>query len=288
MGKILLSIITPNYNYSNFIGQTIESVIFQYYQNLEYIIIDDGSIDNSVEVIKNYQAKFPQKIKLIQQKNMGQTPAINAGLRAASGDILGWINSDDFYTDNILSEVEGVFNANPEIDIVYGNFNVVDINGKYIYTKRHFKFSFIESCFLGFGNTLTSNCIFWKKRLLDKVGLLNEDLKCNMDGEYFSRLTQNAKVHFLDKSIANFRQQEVSIAGKDNPAWNEIVKYEMNLEKVNAYQRLKIANLISYKIGKYIRYYFIAKRFLKKLIRADYYKIYKSKRIYSNKYIAVK
>jgi glycosyltransferase involved in cell wall biosynthesis len=285
---MIMSIITPNYNYAQYIGETILSIVNQNYIDIEHIIVDDGSTDDSVEVIKTYQSKYPQKIKLIQQKNTGQTTAINTGLRTASGDILGWINSDDYYNNDVLNEVIDLFNSNPEIDIVYGNFDVVDINGKYIYTKRHFKFSFPESCFLGFGNTLTSNCIFWRKRLIDKVGLLNENLKCNMDGEYFSRLTQNARVYFLDKSIASFRQQEVSIAGKNNPKWNEIVKYEMNLEKVNSYSRLKIVKLIPYRIGRYVRYYFIAKRFLKKLIRADYYKIYKSKRIYNKKYIAVK
>jgi len=118
--------------------------------------------------------------------------------------------------------------------------------------------------------------------------LLNENLKCNMDGEYFSRLTQNANIYFLDKSIANFRQQEVSLAGRNNPQWKEIVKYEINLEKVNSYNRLKIAKLVPYKFGKHLRYYFIAKRFLKKLIRLDYYKIYKSKQRYNSKYIASK
>ena len=283
-----ISIITPNYNYAKYISNTIESVVTQTYQNVEHIIVDDGSTDNSIEIIKSYQNKYSEKIKLIQQKNLGQTSAINVGLKVASGKILGWINSDDYYTANIFSDIIEIFNFNPNVEIVYGNFNVVDINGNYIYTKRHLKFSYLESVFLGFGNTLTSNCIFWKKDLLDSVGLLNSKLKCNMDGEYFSRLTKNANIYFLDRSIANFRQQEVSIAGKNNPDWNEIVKFEMNLEKMNSYNRLKISKLIPFKIGKYLKIIFILKRFINKLIRKDYLKINKSKRNYYSKYVSGK
>ena len=83
-----ISIVTPNYNYEKFIGETIESVVKQNYSNLEYIIIDDGSTDNSVEVIRKYHKKYPNKIKFIQQENKGQTPAINKALRAKRQVIL--------------------------------------------------------------------------------------------------------------------------------------------------------------------------------------------------------
>ena len=90
-----ISIITPNYNYANYIGQTIESIISQDYPTIEYIIVDDGSTDNSARIIESFVEKFPNRIKLIRQTNKGQTAAINVGLRAATGDIIGWINSDD-------------------------------------------------------------------------------------------------------------------------------------------------------------------------------------------------
>jgi glycosyltransferase involved in cell wall biosynthesis len=255
----------------------------QCYDDWEHIIVDDGSTDNSVEEIHKYIKNHSGYITLIEQENKGQTAALNVAMGHATGDIIGWINSDDFYCENVFEKVLAVFEKYPKTDAVFGNFNVVDINGNYIYTKRHFGFNPVESIFLGFGNTLTSNCLFWRKSLSDKVGLFDEKLKCNMDGEYFSRLTYKANLYFLDLPIANFRKQEVSMAGKNNTNWNEIVKQEVHLEKALSYNRLPISRLIPFKYGKQIRYYFLMVRFIKKILRLDYYAIYRSKKAYKHR-----
>ena len=100
----LITIVTPNYNYAGYIEETIVSVVTQDYDRVEHVIVDDGSTDNSVELIRGCAARYPEKIRLITQANAGQTAAVNRALQAARGDIIGWLNSDDTYCP-------GVFNA---------------------------------------------------------------------------------------------------------------------------------------------------------------------------------
>jgi len=120
-----ISIITPNYNYASFIEQTIRSVIYQKYNNFEHIIVDDGSTDNSVDVIQKYVEKYPNKIIMIKQENKGQTYAINEALKHAKGDIIGWINSDDFYFENIFSTIVETFKKDTSIDAIMGDIAII-------------------------------------------------------------------------------------------------------------------------------------------------------------------
>ncbi len=107
-----ISIITPNYNYEKYIAKTIESVVTQSFNNIEHIIVDDGSTDNSVSIIKEYQKLYPEIIKLIQQENRGQTSALNVCLKNVTGDIIGWLNSDDLYCKNTFQIIINNFNQN--------------------------------------------------------------------------------------------------------------------------------------------------------------------------------
>jgi hypothetical protein len=105
-----------------------------------------------------------------------------------------------------------------------------------------------------------------------------------MDGEYFSRLTYKAKLHFSDMPIANFRKRQISMAGENSNHWDETVKQAILYDKILSYNRLKIAEFIPYSIGNQIRYYYLLKRFVKKLLRLDYFRIHISKNIYKDKH----
>ena len=202
----LVSIVTPNYNYANFISETIESVLNQDYSKIEYIIVDDGSTDNSVEVIQTYVIRNPEKIKLIQQVNMGQTPAINAGLREVKGDIVGWINSDDLYYDNnAISAIVNGFKDNPDCDIIFGDYRLINEEGKTIKYVKQLEMDRVMGACIGFGILSSSNTVFWKSGLFKTVGYLKEDLIYNMDGEYWSRLMLAGKAKHIPVFIADFR-----------------------------------------------------------------------------------
>ena len=272
MSDLKVSIVTPNYNYAQYIGETIESVLEQDYKNIELIIVDDGSTDNSVDIISKYVLKYPGRIRLFKQANKGQTPSINRGLRNTTGDIIGWINSDDTYCSNVISNVAKHFRENSNTDIVYGDVNITDIKGNRIYIKRHLRFNYYSACFNRFTNTLTSNTVFWRRSTMVKNGYLIDDFKCNMDGEFFSRLTRGMKVVHLSIPIANFRRQPFTKASENNPNWIDIMNKEHLYEQERSYHYQPIAKYIPYKYSIIIKIFYRLQRVFLRAIKLHYFK----------------
>jgi glycosyltransferase involved in cell wall biosynthesis len=258
------SIVIPNYNYENYIGLTLHSILFQKYEEVEVIIVDDGSTDNSVELIKSIQKEFPNRqIKLICQKNSGQANAVNAGLSHVTGDIIGWINSDDFYVDGAFSHVARVFQS-PEVSVVFGDINVVDLSGNFIHSLEHFDFSYLISTFTGFANNMSNNAVFWRKESYNNNFRLKGEFKCSLDNELFSRLTYRKKVVHTNKKLANFRVQNFSKASINNSNWDSIVKNEDLIVFENAFQNLILKKYLSVSLAKSLIPFFIFyRRFLK-------------------------
>ena len=266
-----LSIVIPNYNYENYISKTIESLINQSYSNLEIIIVDDGSTDTSFEIISNYKEKYPNKITAIKQQNMGQASAVNNGFNLVKGDVIGWINSDDTYCANSIEKVMAIFNCNHNIDIVYGDINMIDISGKHIYTLKHLKFSYTLSVFTGFANNISSNAIFWRKSVMDKVGLLNPEFKCGLDNEFLSRLTWKNNMYQLKIPIANFRLQEMSKAAIANSDWSAIRVREASYVFLYSYNNLFMSKIISFNFAKKIKPFILAYKRILKILTGRYF-----------------
>ena len=200
-----ISIITPNYNYAHFIGQTIESVVNQDYENIEHVIVDDGSTDNSVEIIQSYQKRYPGKIKLIVQKNQGQSAAINVGLKAATGDIIGWINSDDMYAPNSFQTVvESLSSAN--VDAIYSNYYRVNSKGEVIanhIAQNSSKWMSLFYCFI------SSNTFFFKRKIIDNEVFIDNDFHICMDKEFFAHIYYaDYKIVKVNTYFAYFRWHE--------------------------------------------------------------------------------
>ncbi|GAG62509.1 unnamed protein product [marine sediment metagenome] len=131
-----ISVITPSYNQGRFLEKTILSVLNQNYPNLEYIIIDGGSTDESINIIKKYENYIDY---WVSEKDRGQADALNKGFKKATGDIIGWQNSDDIYLPSVFLKIAELFKQNPKIDIIYGNrFDIDEDNniiGESIFTK---------------------------------------------------------------------------------------------------------------------------------------------------------
>ena len=120
-----ISIITASYNSGKTIRHTVESVLRQTYPDFEYIVVDGGSTDNSIDIVKEYQVAFKGRLKWISEKDKGICDAMNKGIRMATGDVVGILNSDDFYTDeNVLQTVADNF-MNHSVDAVYGDIHFV-------------------------------------------------------------------------------------------------------------------------------------------------------------------
>lgn len=178
-----ISIVTPSYNQGQFIEETIRSILLQGYPNLEYIIIDGGSTDNSVEIIKKYE---PWLAYWISEKDCGQSHAINKGFRRANGEIYAWLNSDDFFLSDTLKVVGSLFAGKNKNYWISGTCNIVDCFGNRQRTeqsmvdKRPFVwFAGIHYC------KILQQSVFWSKHLFDIYGPLDESLHYCMDFDLF-------------------------------------------------------------------------------------------------------
>lgn len=193
-----ISIITPSFNQSRFLEESILSVLNQNYSNLEYLLIDGFSTDRSIEIIKKYQ----EKIKFwVSEKDNGQSQAINKGFKKATGEIIAWLNSDDILLPNTLHAVEDFFLKNPTVDLVYGD--VINFDEYGIETYYHVKE--FELCDFISRNSIHQPSVFFKKKLLDKVGLLDETLNYCMDYDLWMRIFLNYNTFKVNIPLAKFR-----------------------------------------------------------------------------------
>jgi len=265
-----ISIVTPNYNYADYISDTIRSVVTQDYPNIEHIIIDDGSTDHSMNVIQAWKRRYPQIICATHQKNEGQTPAINVGLRKVTGDIIGWINSDDLFEPETFKRVALFFQTHPKTDILFGDANVVDDNLNFIWRIRHLPFNYRMGAYLGFSRMVTSNAIFWRKEIMGKCGLLREDLKWNMDGEFYSRLMHEAHIARLPFPLANFRQQPQAKSSITCPEWNTLQRREVQAELDQSFQHLPRSRWFPNPLKGSIRLFYKLRRIISRIFRGHY------------------
>jgi glycosyltransferase involved in cell wall biosynthesis len=197
-----ISIVTPSYNQGVYIEETIRSVLLQNYPNIEFIIIDGGSADESVEIIKKYDSwlKF-----WVSEPDKGQTHAINKGFKMVTGEVTNWLNSDDYYVKGALQKIGIATYRKPEIDFFHGSgFYIRD--GKIWSAKKHFDHMGAR-CFVHFCYDLQPSC-FYRTRVFEEIGFLDEDMFLQMDTEFFIRIALNFRMERLNEDITFFRQHE--------------------------------------------------------------------------------
>jgi glycosyltransferase involved in cell wall biosynthesis len=204
----LISIVTPSYNQGMFIKETIESVLTQQYPNIEYVIVDGKSNDNTIEILNSYDSD--PRFKFICEEDLGQADAINKGWRICKGEIVAWLCSDDVYCDPFLFErVVNIFQANKNVSIVHGRCIFIDADGEYKYTTSLKRLE-LKSLMKGI-NPIYQPSTFIRKSAIDSVGQLRTDLDYLMDFEYWLRLAKNGH-EFLasDMVMAKYRVWENS------------------------------------------------------------------------------
>lgn len=209
-----ISIITPSFNQAQFLKETIQSVISQKGDfKLEYIVMDGGSKDGSVKILKDTEKKLKENkgisFSWVSKKDKGQSDAINRGVQKSTGEIIGYLNSDDYYEPGCLAKVVESFKTNKKKKWLTGYSRIVDINGKKI-QKATFTYKKLWLDRYSFNKLLITNFVcqpstFWRKELFDKYGLFNENFHYAMDYDFTLRIAKKNKP-IIEKSIlTNFR-----------------------------------------------------------------------------------
>lgn len=183
MDKPLVSIVTPSYNQAQFLEETILSVLNQDYPNIEYIVIDGGSTDGSVDILRKYESRLAF---WVSEPDRGQSHAINKGWRCATGDIVAYLNSDDLYTPGAVTAGVHAFAAHPDAGMVYSDALFVDAEGISLGKRRAHPFNLQR--LITTEEILPQPTVFIQKWALDAVGLLGEGLYMSMDYDLLIRL----------------------------------------------------------------------------------------------------
>jgi glycosyltransferase involved in cell wall biosynthesis len=220
-----ITIVTPSYNQADFLEETILSIINQNYPNLEYIIIDGGSTDNSVEIIKKYGKHIDY---WVSEKDFGQSHAINKGFAKASGDILNWINSDDVLCENALLNIgKAYLNRKNDNIIIAGNGYEIDENSTVISDRMVFsKTAIVSNMNLSISGNPIQQSLFFSKKLLLEVGGINPLLRYPMDMELHSKFEYlKPEIFIIEEYLASFRKHSNSKTVSQD--------YKMLLEKIN-------------------------------------------------------
>lgn len=195
----LVSIITPSYNQGKYIGETLRSVIRQDYPGIEYIVIDGGSTDNSVDVINQYKNQLAY---FVSEEDKGQSDAINKGFSKATGEIIAWLNSDDVYTQHAVTRAVKALVDCPECGFVFGNVLSIDMKSQVFNTMTFGDWGLEE---LTRFKIISQPGIFMRKSALDTVGFLNADYDYLMDHHLWLKIAAKYPIQFIDQFWAAAR-----------------------------------------------------------------------------------
>ena len=198
-----ISIITPSFNQAAYLERTIRSVIDQDYPNLEYIIIDGGSTDGSLEIIRKYADRLSF---WCSEPDGGQSAALNKGFRQATGDVIGWLNSDDLYCLGTLAEVGRHFTEHPETDAFYGGIYIIDAEDRLLDAYWAGPFGpFQASYIFHVGLNFHQQALFWRRGLMEKAGMIDEQLRFSMDRDFIIRMLMHGRFAGMNGYLGAFR-----------------------------------------------------------------------------------
>jgi len=198
----LVSIVTPSFNQAQFLEETIRSVIGQDYAPIEYILVDGGSTDGSLDIIHKYAEHFSS---WVSEPDQGQVDAINKGLRNATGEIVAWINSDDLYMAGAINEAVQALLSNPEVGMVYGDGIMVNAGGRLL--DRHYYRTYDVLDLLCF-EVLLQPTVFMKRRVLEEVGYLSADYDLVLDHDLWVRMASHSPILHIPSFWAVERTHE--------------------------------------------------------------------------------
>ncbi|MEW6718502.1 MAG: glycosyltransferase family 2 protein [Chloroflexota bacterium] len=217
---MLVTIVTPSFNQARFLEETIQSVLHQDYGHIEYIIVDGGSTDGSVEIIRRYA---PFLKEWVSEPDRGQTDALNKGLARAQGEVLAWLNSDDTYLPHAVSEAVAFLRQNPNVGMVYGDANIVDQHGRVIgrFPAAQTDYRRLRRGYVH----IPQQAAFFRAELWRQVGPLDPSFYFAMDYDLWVRLAKISRLHYIPRLWANFRLHgEAKTLAADERCWPEMLR----------------------------------------------------------------
>ena len=201
-----ISVITPSFNQGEFLEETIRSVLLQGYPDLEYVVIDGGSTDSSVSIIRRYEKWIHY---WVSERDKGQADAIQKGFNRVTGTVSAYLNSDDIYMEGAIQRAAALFKERPDLDVVYGNLYRIDQNDEV--TEEHRNTPFVRWGYLYGGIFLHQPSTFWKTATVREVGGFNPDFRFDMDNDLFVRIAlTKARFGFVRAFLAGFRVHSTS------------------------------------------------------------------------------
>lgn len=250
-----IAVVTPSYNTGRHIGAAIRSVLDQDYADVDYLVMDGGSTDQTLEVLKS----FGRRLRWICEKDDGQADAIHRGFGQTSGDILTWLNSDDTYAPGAFRAVAEFFAEHPRVSLVYGDANYIDADGSLIGRCVHVE-PYSARRLFRYSDFIVQPAAFFRRSAYEAVGGIDPRLHFAMDYDLWMKIAARFEVAYLPRHLANFRwlfdnktatggfrrldeiRDLVARQGFGEPAY-------VRLERINLHLRESLARLARGSIG---------------------------------------
>ena len=216
----LVSIVTPTLDQGRFIEQTIRSIMAQSYDHFEHIVIDGGSTDETLDILRRYEGRYP--MRWLSEPDEGMYDAINKGMRLATGDILAYLNSDDLYFPWTLEVVVEAFRRRPDADLVFGDALAVgdETGAQQAYLFPPFDLQYIRERGL-----IAQPAVFWRRRVVNEEGLFDTSLRYVADCDYWMRVGERQRFHKVNEFLAVERDHAGTLRlSTEDGVWDELCR----------------------------------------------------------------
>lgn len=258
-----ISIVSPSYNQGIFIEAAIKSVLDQKYPNFEHIIIDGGSTDDTLKILK----KYPHLI-WVSEPDEGQSDAINKGFRLATGKYIGWLNVDDYYLPGTFSSVINAFASDNSIDAVYSNYRIVDARSsisRELYTQNASKWMSLFYCHI------PSTTLFFSRKILDDHILIDKYFDIAMDMEFIAHMLYSGyKVKKINSCFAHFRRHETNKSNDTKEV--KKIRTREGMEIFNRYSGYRLPeNIFGYSFYRSVDYFCMLYRHVSRTLNIGIY-----------------
>ena len=240
-----ITVVTPSYNQAEFLERTIRSVLDQNYTNLEYIIVDGGSTDGSVDIIRKYESQLSW---WVSEPDNGQADAINKGLSRATGDWLAWQNSDDVYSPGAFADLVASAKKYPLAGFIVGNISLIDASDRLIRDLRYITPNY--NALRAEGMLLANQAAFWRRSMQVELGPIDDRLHYLFDYEWFLRLAVHTKGVHIGRTWGALRRHDATKTSTQAAAFQDEMKRvlsgrEMPTWQIGIYKLRRYALLIA-------------------------------------------